>query len=148
MATTSTAPTFRAALLAALQARPALAQVTTLYSHPLDAIEVEAIYLGECRGDSNIPVLRASRKKREERYTLDVWFDIAAVGPDAQTASERAWVLFGELEDLLADDPSVGLPAPFRAVLGDFTETLMADESRRGWGVLLRAGVDCETRLT
>lgn len=148
MATTSTAPTFRAALLAALQARAALAAVPTFYSHPLDTIEHEAIYLGEVRGDSNIPVLRASRKKREERYTLDVWFDVAAVGPDAQTASERAWALFGELEDVLAEDPTVGLPAPFRAVLGDFTETLVVDESRRGWGSLLRAGVDCETRLT
>lgn len=145
---TSSAPTFRAALLAALQARPALAQVQVAYSHPGDTVDHEAIYLGELRGDSNIPVIRAARKKREERYALDVWFDVAAVGPDAQTASERAWALFGELEDLLAEDPTVGLPAPFRAVLGDFTETLMFDESRRGWGSLLRAGVECETRLT
>lgn len=145
---TSTAPTFRAALLAALQARPALAQVPTHYAHPLDTIEHEAVYLGEIRGDSRIPVLAAGRKKREERYTLDVWIDVAATGPDAQTASERAWDLFGELEDLLAEDPTVGLPAPFRAVLTDYTETLMADESRRGWGSLLRAGVEVENRLT
>lgn len=140
-------PTFRAALLAALQAKPALSQVQTSYSHPGDAREDESIYLGELRGSSEVPVLRASRKKREERYTLDVWIDVDAVGPDAQTASERAWALFGELEDVLADDPSVGLAAPFRAVLGDFTETLMFDESRRGWGSLLRAGVDVEARL-
>lgn len=148
MATRSTSPTFRAALLAALQARPALAQVQVSYSHPGDAREDESVYLGEIRGSSEIPTVRTSRKKREERYTLDVWIDVDAVGPDAQTASERAWTLFGELEDILADDPTVGLTAPFWAVLGDFTETLMFDESRRGWGSLLRAGVDVEARLT
>lgn len=148
MATQSTAPAFRTALLAALQARPALSALSVTYSHPGDSLEVDAVYLGEVRGTSELPVIRASRKKREERYTLDVWFDVAAVGPDAQTASERAWDLFGELEDILADDPSVGLAAPFWAVLGDFTETLMFDEVRRGWGSLLRAGVDCEARLT
>lgn len=148
MASRSTAPTFRSALLAALQAKPALAQVQVTYSHPGDTREDESIYLGEIRGDSNVATLRAGRKHREERYTLDVWIDVDAVGPDAQTASERAWALYGELEDILADDPTVGLTAPFRAVLGDYTETLMFDESRRGWGSLLRTGVDCENRLT
>lgn len=148
MATRSTAPTFRAALLAALQARPALAAVQVTYSHPGATLDTDSVYFGETRGSMDVPVIRGGRKKREERYTLDVWFDVAAVGPDAQTASERAWSLFGELEDVLADDPSVGLEAPFRAVLGDFTETLMLDEARQGWGSLLRAGVDCETRLT
>jgi hypothetical protein len=148
VATRSTAPAFRTALLAALQAKPALAQVQTGYSHPGDTREDESIYLGEVRGSSEIPVIRAARKARQERYTLDVWFDVDAVGPDAETASERVWELYGELEDILADDPSVGLPAPFWAALGDFTETLMFDESRRGWGSLLRAGVDVEARLT
>lgn len=147
MATRSTAPTFRAALLAALQARAALAQVQTGYSHPGASREDETIYLGELRGTSQIPTIRTGRKARQERYTLDVWFDVDAVGPDAQTASERAWSLYGELEDVLAADPSVGLAQPFWAVIGDFTETLMFDESRRGWGSLLRVGVDVEARL-
>lgn len=147
MATHSTAPTFRASLLLAIQARPALSAVQTTYSHPGGSRENECIYLGEVRGTSQIPVMRAARKKREERYTLDVWIDVDAVGPDAQTASERAWALYGELEDILADDPTLGLEAPFRAVLSDYTETLMFDEARRGWGSLLRAGIDCEMRL-
>lgn len=148
MATHSTAPTFRATLLAALAARPALSAVQVTYSHPGDTREHESIYLGEIRGTAEIPTIRAGRKARHERYTLDVWLDVDAVGPDAQTASERAWVLFGELEDLLADDPTVGLGQPFWAVLGDYTETLMFDESRRGWGSLLRAGIEIQARLT
>lgn len=125
-----------------------MAATQTTYSHPGDARENESIYLGEVRGSSEIPTVRAGRKARQERYTLDVWIDLDAVGPDADTASARAWALFGELEDILADDPTVGLGAPFWATLGDYSETLMYDESRRGWGSLLRAGVDCEARLT
>lgn len=148
MATRSTAPTFRTALLAALQARPALSAVQTSYSHPGDPHEHEAVYLGEVRGASEVATIRAGRKARQERYTLDVWIDLDAVGPDAQTASERAWALFGELEDILADDPTVGVAGVLWAVLGDYTETLMFDEARRGWGSLLRAGVDVEARLS
>jgi hypothetical protein len=148
MANSSTVPALRSALLAALQARPALASVQVEFSHPGDTDENETVYLGEVRGSSTIPVLRAGRKVREERYTIDVWIDVAADGPTAEGASERAYALYGELEDILADDPTLGLAAPFRAMVGDFSETLMFDESRRGWGSLLRVGVDCETRLT
>lgn len=148
MAAHSTIPSARAALLAALEARPALAQVQVSYSHPGDARETESVYLGEARGASEIPVIRAARKKREERYTIDVWFDVAGDGPTAQGASARAYELYGELEDVLADDPTLGLPAPFWAVVGDFTETMFFDEARRGYGSLLRVGVNCVGRLT
>lgn len=148
MATRSTVPTARATLLAALQAKPALAQIQVAYQHPGDAREADSIYLGEVRRDSSIPTLRAGRKTREERFTIDVWVDCAGDGPTAQTASERAWGYVGELEDILADDPSLGLTAPFRVVGTSGDENLFFDEARRGFGSLIRVGVECETRLT
>lgn len=146
MATRSTVPTVRAAVFAALTAR--LAGVQVGYSHPGSAIEAEAVYLGAARGSDEVPVVRAGRKKRQESYTLDVFFDVVADGPTGQEASERAWTLFGELEDLLADDPSLGQAQPFWAVLGEWTETLFFDDARQGFGSLLRAGVQIEARLT
>lgn len=148
MASRSTVPTVRAALFAALTARPAFSAVQVAYSHPGQAIEAESVYLGAARGSDNIPVVRVGRKKRQESYILDVFFDVVADGPTSQEASERAWTLFGELEDLLADDPSLGLAQPFWAVLGDWTETLFFDDARQGFGSLLRAGVQIEARLT
>jgi hypothetical protein len=148
MATRSTVPIVRAALFTALAARPALVGVQVAYSHPGQAVEAEAVYLGAARGSDDVPVVRAGRKKRQESYTLDVFFDVVADGPTGQEASERAWTLFGELEDLLADDPSLGLPQPFWAVLGEWTETLFFDDARQGFGSLLRAGVQIEARLT
>lgn len=148
MATHSTVPTVRAALVSALSARPALAAVQVAYSHPGQAIETESVYLGAARGSHTVPVVRAGRKKRQESYVLDVFFDVVADGPTGQEASERAWTLAGELEDLLADDPSLGQPPPFWAVLGDWTETPFFDDARQGFGVLLRAAVQIEARLT
>lgn len=148
MASRSTVPTVRSALLVALGARAALAAVQVSYSHPGQAIEPESVYLGAARGSDEIPVIRAGRKKRQESYTLDVFFDVVADGPTGQEASERAWTLFGELEDLLADDPSLGQPAPLWAVLGDWSETLFFDDARQGFGSLLRAAVQIEARLT
>lgn len=146
MATTSTVPTARAALVTALTA--ALPETQIAWSHPGDAREPESIYLGEARIDSEVATIRAGRKKRQERYTIDVLIDVAADGPTGQDASERAFVLLGELEDILADDPSLGLPQPFWAALGATTEIPFFDEARRGFGSLLRVGVNCEARLT
>jgi len=146
MATSSTVPTARAALVAALTGAFPTAQVA--YSHPGDAREPESVYLGGARLTSEIATIRAGRKKRQEHYTIDVWFDVTGDGPDAQAAVERAWEMAGELEDILADDPSLGLGQPFLAVIGDATETLFFDEARRGFGSLLRVGVNCEARLS
>jgi hypothetical protein len=148
MASRSTVPTVRAALVAALAARPALAGVDVGHSHPGAAIEPEAVYLGRARGSDEVPVMRAGRKRRQESYTLDVFFDVVADGPTGREASERAWALFGELEDLLADDPSLGQAPPFWAALGDWDEVLFFDDARQGFGSLLRAGVQIEARLT
>lgn len=148
MASRSTVPTVRTTLITALAARPALAGVQVVRAHPGQAIEPEAVYLGAARGSDEIPVIRAGRKKRHESYTLDVFFDVVADGPDDQEASERAWTLFGELEDLLADDPSLGLTQPFWAVVGEWTEALFFDDARQGFGSLLRAAVKIESRLT
>jgi hypothetical protein len=148
MATRSTVPTVRAALVTALAARPALTGVQVAHSHPGAAVEVESVYLGRARGSDNVPVMRAGRKRRQESYTVDVFFDVVGDGPTGQDASERAWTLFGELEDLLADDPSLGQAPPFWAVLGEWDETLFFDDTRQGFGSLLRAAVQIEARLT
>lgn len=147
MATRSTVPAVRAALVALLQARPGLAGVQVGYSHPGDALERESMFLGGTRGRHDPANLRAGRKHRDEAYTLDVWVDVSADGPTAQPASERAWALIGELEDVLADDPSLGLGQPLWAVLGECDDGHDFDEETRGWKARIRAGVDIKARL-
>ena len=147
-ATRSTVPTVRAALVALLAARPALAGVQVEYTHPLEAIEDEAIFLGDSRGTAEIATIRAARKSRQESYTIDVWVEVNRDGPTAQDASERAWTLAGEVGDMLADDPSLGLTQPFWAVLEESDQGVYVDDARRGYVSRVRLGIHCEARLT
>lgn len=148
MATHSTVPTVRAQLITLLTARAGLAGVTIEQCHPLEAIDDEAIYLGQSRTTSDIPTIRAGRKARQEQYTLDVWVEVVRDGPTAQSASERSWALVGEIEDMLADDPSLGLSQPFWAVLAEADQDAWVEDSRRGYVSRVRVGIQCEARLT
>lgn len=148
MATRSTVPTVRAQLVSLLAARAGLAGVQVEYSHPLEGIDDEALYLGESRGTSQIPTVRAGRKARQEQYIIDVWVEVNRDGPTPQDASERSWALVGEVEDMLADDPSLGLSQPFWAVLAEAEQGVYVDDSRRGYVSRIRLGIQCEARLT
>ena len=148
MATRSTVPTVRAALVALLSARPALANVQVSYSHPGDALEHESIFLGDMRATAELATVRAGRRTRNESYTIDVWVEVNSDGPTAQTCEERAWTLLGELEDQLADDATLGLTQPFWAVLAEAEESVYFDDAKRGFVARIRAGVRCEARLT
>lgn len=148
MAVHSTVPTVRAAIVALLAARAGLAGVQVGQSHPGEALEGETVFLGDSRGTSGIATIRAARKARQEAYTVDVWVEVNRDGPTAQTASERAWALVGEIDDMLADDPSLGLTQPFWAVLAEHEQSVYFDDSTRGYVSRIRVGINCEARLT
>lgn len=143
----STVPAVKAGLVSALDARSGLDNVDVTYSHPGDALQPEAVYLGGVRGTHELPIMRAGRKPRQENYTIDVWFEVIRDGTTSQEAEERAWVLFGELEDLLADDPTIGLPVVGWARLADWDDFLAWDLQRQGWSARIRAGVTIEARI-
>lgn len=143
---TSTVPAVKAQLVALLTA--ALPTVDVTYSHPGDAIQPESVYLGGVRGSHDYPVVRAGRKPRQETYTIDVWIEALRDGTTSQEAEERAWVLFGELEDAIADDPTLGLAIVGWARVADWDDFLAWDLQRQGWSARIRAGVTIEARLT
>lgn len=147
-ATRSTVPTVRAQLVALLAARAGLAGVQVAYTHPGEATTFETVFLGDSRGTSEPATIRAGRKARHEHFTIDVWVEVVRDGPDAQTASERSWALAGEVEDMLADDPSLGLSQPFWAVLAEEDQSVYVEDSHRGYVSRLRLGIECEARLT
>lgn len=148
MAASSTVPTVRAALVATLSARPGLADVQVDYTHPGEALEGSAIFLGDSRGTSGIPTIRAARKARQEAYTIDVWVEANSDGPTGQDASEASWGLVGEIDSMLADDPSLGLGQPFWAVLAEHEQSIYFDDTKRGYVSRIRVGINCEARLT
>lgn len=148
MATHSTVPTVKARLVTLLTA--ALPTTQVWYSHPGDAVETSAVYLGAVRGSDTIPVMNGpARKKRDETYTIDVWLEAQRSGASSQEAEEAAWVLFGELEDVLADDPGLGIPTVVSwAMLEGWDDFLAFDLNSGGWSARIRAGVTVKARLT
>lgn len=144
---TSTAPALKAALLTALVTALTVDGTQVVYSHPGDALEPEAVFLGDVRGTSEVPTSRAGRLARHERYTLDVWISVVADGATAEAAETRAYALLAKLEDVLADTATLGL-AIVAAVLGEWDASLAFDDARRGWSALLRVGVDVNARLS
>jgi hypothetical protein len=146
MATTSTVPAARQALYTALVA--ALPSVQVSYSHPGEAVERDTVYLGDARGRHDPATIKAGRRTRDEQYTLDVWVESTADGPDAREAFERCFVLKAEVEDVLADDASLGLGQPFWMLVGDFEAVTGWDEDRRGHAARVRIGIEVRARLT
>lgn len=110
---TTTAPAVRAQLITLLAARPALAAVLVTRVWQGDAGKQEQIYLGNTTADIDFATIRAGRKKREEDYTVQLIIDVE-IPTDWGPASEtRAFVLAGEVDDMLADDPAIGLAATY-----------------------------------
>jgi hypothetical protein len=124
VAISSTVPTIKDALVAALLAQPALAQVQVERAHPgPEKLEREAIWLGAARGRHEIPVVKAGRKPRDEVYTIEVLVSVLKPGGTLEEVEERAFALLAEVEDVLADDPRLGTTAILWAKAGEWGES-------------------------
>lgn len=125
-----------------------LTGIQVTYGEPGDAIEREAVFVGNARGRHDIAGIKAGRKARHEEFTVDVYFQVEDPDGTQEVAELRAWTLAKELEDLLADDPHIGLsPADVEwAKAGDFES--LASRHDMGARAGVRLQVECRTRLT
>lgn len=162
MATSSTVPAVKKQLVALFKASLATASVTggqiqTAYAWPGANAEAESVFLGyhpdvrDIRLDavSDVPTIKAGRKHRQESYTVPVtvWtFDPKFVADKAEQCEARAFALFDPLQDVLADDPQIGLSSIQTALLGDHASTLWPFKT--GWACELVFEVNVQARLT
>lgn len=155
MATTSSVPVVKAAIVAALAARPALAEVHVVYAWDGPAMEAESIYLDPPEdvqtGQSRIPTLKAGRKARQETFNITVVVQVNQPDGTAWTAATteaRAYTLMAEVESMLADDPGLA------AVVGSTGVFTFNDHTRsltpldKGWRCRLEQSVTCNVRLS
>lgn len=162
MATTSTVPAVKKQIVDKLKTALASAsrdegQVPVTYAWPGPATQPECVFLGpnpqtaDLRLDlnSDIPTIKAGRKQRQETYTvrITVWEwrpDLNAVG--AETAEDDAFKLAAKIEDVFADDPTIGLSQIQWAKVDTLASTLWPFE--KGWGCELAIDIDVAARLT
>ena len=153
MATTSTVITVKKALVTLLDTE---LSVPVTYAWPGKATQSEAVFLGphpetsDVRIDveSQIPTMKAGRKQRAESYTvrITVWVfrpDLNVEG--AEECETRAFELFSSIEDVLADDTSLGSTDVQLASIERFSSTLFPFAS--GWACELGIDVQVEARL-
>lgn len=119
MATTSTIPAFKSALVTALQTA-VTSSVPVDYGHPGDMIEKTAIWVGRVSFNYEIPTMKAGRKARDESYSFPVFIDVLGLGERIEEVELAAFGYMAELEDILADNPG-GIASVNYAYLGDGT---------------------------
>lgn len=167
MATTSTVPTVKARLVTLLTAAlatsgPTGGQVQVSYAWKGSAMEEEAVFLGrrpsdvateplyQAVGNGGIATLKAGRKQRNEDYPVEltIWTFRPDLTPaDSATADARAFALLAEVEDVLADDPKLGLgTAVISTELTSFEHSLFP--FNHGWCAVIVPTIQVRARLS
>lgn len=148
MATSSTIPAAKAALVSLIGS--ALSGVQVKYGRPADnQLARECVWIGDVSGAQRIPVIAAGRKRREETYQIDVVCAVLRPRGEVSDAEARAFVLMTEVEDVVADDSTLGLATAtgfFEATTEGPIETEAA-QTLEGPACVVRFTVACKARL-
>lgn len=155
MATSSTIPAAKTALVTLIGAALATAgdggePIQVSYGRPADSqLARECVYVGDVTGLQRIPVAKGTgRKTRQEDYSIEVVVAVLMLEGETTDAEARAFTLLAEVEDVVADDSTLGLATNvgyFAASTGSLD--MAADVTAEGPACVLRLNVDCQARL-
>lgn len=145
MATSSTVPAVKAALVSLLTAALPGTQVT--YGRPADSmLSRNCVWMGRAAGTDRVPTMKAGRKAREQDYTITVFVWVAKPRGTVEQAEDDAHTLLAEVNDALADDPSLGgVDGLIHATAGSWEAE--ADQAQEGPFCLVTLDIDCLARL-
>ena len=142
---TSTIAAVKAALVSLLAARPGLHDVQVSYGPPLPNPGRELVWIGEVEGEQQVAGL--GNQASYENYGVKVIISVLREGGDAQSADERCFEIFAELENEVRQEvyPVFGVAGVNAATIGAFTlEELASDTARES---RLTVAVNVETRI-
>lgn len=101
----------------------------------------------QIEGVHTFHALRAGRKPREEQYKQRIWFRVIRSGPLSTAATEAAYDQLAVLENMIAEDPKIGLNEP-TLVMNVETFQCNTVSDTNGWLATIRADVKVTVRLT
>lgn len=78
------------------------------YARPTD-LETEAVWFGPSSFTQDYGPMQAGRKQRNETGSVGVSISAAVEGQTAQEADDRVMELWAVLENVIADDPTLGM---------------------------------------
>jgi hypothetical protein len=107
VATTSVRWAVTKHLVDLIRANPDLAGVRVEPGYPGDEAGAEAIWVYGLDGELSIPLMQAGRKQRDDRFEIP--FQVAvSLNANLDTTFQRLTEIVAAIEDVLADDPSLG----------------------------------------
>ena len=151
VATTSIRTRVRDEIIARLNQHPALMgtdgnRVPISPGLPGGSLEREHVFVARITGRRNIAFMEAGRKTRDDEFTISFVFMTATPGADTLDADNRAEQMSTALEDVLADDPTLGdLDGNFWAVEAEANgpDHQLTDE---GAVAFMHIDVECRAR--
>lgn len=116
---------------------------------PPQLLGFDACIIGDIiQGRNEYVVMRAGRKPRTEIWTQQVWFWCIRHGTEALPARQAAFSSYGKLEDIVANDPSLGTGEPtLVAVVQQYAANTVQDLTQNGFRCNLVADVELTVRL-
>lgn len=119
-----------------LRLRPPMAGVAVEPGWPGDKfVKAEMVWIDHIAGTSEIPVMTAGRKQRDDKFTIHLLTRVAGYKSLDDTVTRLSEIM-GAVEDILADDPTLAdFPSIVSAELdtGD-TTTGVTPEGPLGFG--------------
>lgn len=155
MSQTSTVPTVKQRLVAVFDAA---LTVPVTYAWPGKSTQPECVFLGphpetaDIRLDltSAIPTIKSGRKQRQEEYTVrvTVWSfrpDLTSAG--AEECETRCFAILASIEDVLANDPRIGLDPGVVQYLAIESTASTLFPFGAGWACELSVDIAVKARL-
>lgn len=137
-------------MIAALDARPAMADVLVTHVWQGQAAEQVHIYLGATSADFDFATIRAGRKKREEDYSFQLIIDVDAPEDWGPASEAAAFTFAGDVDNMLADDPALGLAATYPTLRMHVShlEQISGPLDPGGVGTRITLTISVQSRLT
>ncbi len=149
---TSTAPAFKAALMASLVADGELADYQVSATFPGATLQPTAVYFGKTHGTVTIPVMAGSaRIRRQETFNVDLHIDVTRGTTDVTEPEAVAFAIMGELDSILATNTTQGVSNGqtfvWKSLITDWASAPYYDDARSGWAILLTCSIEVTARL-
>lgn len=147
--TTSIRPAVKTWLKERLSDRLDSEEVVVLRSWDGKLLERSTVWIQRTTGETTFPFAMAGRKDRDDEFTVHLVFTAVHPGDSEEDAEARVLAYVNVLEDLIADDPSLGgLDGVIHATysMGDGPDTYPAGDE--GFGAMQMVDVNVKSRLS
>lgn len=111
-----------------------------------DKLERDNVYLGDVRGEHTDAAMKAGRRWRDESYSIDVVVWTLRPGAEVSEAKAAAVDLWETVENVLADNPTLGVEGVTGAGISEFEVSAMMNPNGAVCQIVL--SVDITARLT